>query len=85
MYYQCLACFPAGYNYLFNNTRKKAGLLLKIIIGLLILNAAIITAAWCIWKDGEGYGRYNDDGTARDPSYYTNGVAQNVGVLSFYL
>jgi hypothetical protein len=85
MYYQCLACFPATYNYFFIKTRKNAGLILKILTTLMVINATIIAAAWFVWKDMEGYGHYNKDGTPATLDDYTNGVPQNVGVLSFYL
>ena len=85
MFYMCIACFPATYNYFFNKTRKNSGLLLKMLIGLLILNAVIITASWFGFKDGEGYGHYNTDGSTNSPDDYTDGVNQNIGVLSFYL
>ena len=85
MYYQCLACFPAVYSYFFNNTRKRTSFLLRVIVGLLVLNSAIITAGWFIWKDMEGYGHYNKDGSPAVASNYTNGATQNIGALSFYL
>jgi len=85
MYYMCLACFPATYNYFFNKTRKQSHLLLIIMIGLQILNYVIIMAGWFGFKDGEGYSHYNATGNANDPDDYTDGVNQNAGVLSFYL
>ena len=85
MYYVCLACFPATYNYFFTKTRKNTKLLIKWVITLLVVNAAIITSAWFIWKDREGYGHYDSNGKAVKPSNYTDGRAQNIGVLSFYL
>lgn len=84
MYYCCLACFPAMYNYFFK-LRKNAKKLLSWILGLLIVNAGLITAAWFIWKDMQGYGHYDEDGNPVPVESYTNGAAQNVGVLSFYL
>jgi len=85
MYYFCLACFPGMYNYFFIKIRSKVSLALKWTLGLLILNAAIITAAWFIWKDMEGYGHYDANGNSVPLEEHTDGVAQNAGVLSFYL
>ena len=85
MYYCCLACFPATYNYFFNKTRKKVMELLKIVIGLLVLNALIIIIAWFSMRDIQGYGHYDSNGNEVPPSEYTNGVSGNVAVLSFYL
>jgi len=85
MYYCCLACFPATYNYFFDKTRKNIKLLLIWLFGLLAANAAICTGAWFIWKDMEGYGHYDEEGNPASPEEYSNGVAQNAGVLSFYL
>eukprot|EP00984_Skeletonema_dohrnii_P036395 scaffold37318_cov150-Skeletonema_dohrnii-CCMP3373.AAC.1 len=84
MYYCCLACFPATYNYFFDKTRKNIKLLLIWLFGLLLTNAAICTGAWNIWKDMEGYGHYDEEGNV-SPEEYSDGVAQNAGVLSFYL
>ncbi len=85
MYYCCLACFPATYNYFFDKTRKNVKKLLIWLFGLLATNAAVCTGAWFIWKDMQGYGHYRADGTKASTEEYTDGVAQNVGVLSFYL
>ncbi len=79
MYYCCLACFPVTYNYFYDKTRKNVRLLLIWVIGLLVANATICTGAWFVWKDMEDYGNYDAEGNP------TVGVAQNAGVLSFYL
>ena len=85
MYYCCLACFPIMYNYFYDKTRKKKKLLTMWLFGLLAANAVICTGAWFIWKDMEGYGHYGEDGKLVAEDEYTDGIAQNVGVLSFYL
>lgn len=85
MYYCCLACFPVTYNYFFDKTRKNAMLLIKIIIGLFVLNAVIIVIAWFSLKDLQGYGHYDSNGKSVPTSEYTNGSGQNIGILSFYL
>ena len=51
MYYQCLAIFPATYNFFFDKLRKKTTTLLSLLIGLLVLNAAIIAGAWFTLRD----------------------------------
>lgn len=75
MYYQCLAFFPATYNALLNRTRKRTRLLLIIIIGLMLLNVAILVAAWFIMKEAPPY----KDGN------YEAAKNWNIGILSFYL
>jgi len=85
MYYCCLACFPVMYNYFYNKCRKNIPLLLGWIISLLVINAAIITAAWLISKDYQGYGHYDEEGHSMPVDEYTDGSPQNIGVLSFYL
>ncbi len=85
MYYCCLACFPATYNYFFDKTRKNVKLLLVWIFGLLAANAVVCTGAWYIWRDMTGYGNYDAEGNPASPEEQTDGVVQNVGVLSFYL
>jgi len=86
MYYQCLALFPVTYNFLFNKTRKNIKLLLLLIIGLLVLNAAIISVAWFTMKGGEGFGHYDAiTGKKNSPEDYTDGALSNIYVLSFYL
>jgi len=86
MYYQCLAIFPATYNFLFNRMRKNVKGLLSLIIGLLVLNAAIIAVAWFTMKNGEGFNHYNEaTGEANSEEDYTDGASSNIKVLSFYL
>merc|ERR1711983_352595 len=85
MYYCCLACFPAMYNYFLNETRRNMKLLLKIMIGLQVLNYLFLLIFWFIPRGMQGYGHYDSDGKLTDPEIYTNGVAQNAWVLSFYL
>jgi len=75
IYYQCLAFFPSVYNALFTRTRKKTWLLLQIIVSLLLLNVAILLAAWFVMKDAPGY--MDDD--------FEGAKNWNVGILSFYL
>lgn len=65
MYYQCLAVFPALYNFLFRRVRKNTKLLLSMIVGLLVLNAGIIAAAWLTMRDGQGFHHYEEPDTAR--------------------
>lgn len=74
MYYQCLAFYPATYNALFNRTRKKVALLMKIIIGLMLCNIVILVGAWFALRDGPSY--YDD---------YVEAKSHNILVLSFYL
>merc|ERR1719203_1643796 len=85
MYYCCLACFPAMYNYFLNKTRKKTKLLLSIMVGLLVLNYVIIIIFWFITRDMQGYGHYESNGNVADQEDYTNGTKQNAWVLSYYL
>mmetsp|Transcript_4011 Transcript_4011/g.6002 ORF Transcript_4011/g.6002 Transcript_4011/m.6002 type:complete len:875 (-) Transcript_4011:291-2915(-) len=75
MYFQCLALFPITYNAFLNQTRRKTQKLLRIIIGLMILNIAILVAAWFVFKDAP---RYNNGD-------YNEAKNWNIGILSFYL
>ena len=49
MYYQCLALFPAMYNYFFTNTRKKLRRLIKWMVWLQVRRVSISCAnLFCI-------------------------------------
>jgi len=91
MYYQCLAVFPAMYNWLFLKTRKRTGYLMKVMIFLQILNAIILVAAWFSMKSAPSYNHYDaDTGEKNDESEYDNAygsdpVVYNAVILSFYL
>lgn len=91
MYYQCLAVFPAAYNYLFLKARKNRQLLIKIMIVLQVLNAVILIAAWFSMNGAPSYNHYDDEtGEKNDPSEYNNAygsepVVYNAVILSFYL
>jgi len=86
MYYQCLAIFPSTYNFLFNRMRKNVKALLSLIIGLLVLNAVIITVAWYTMKDGQGFNHYDEfTGEANSPEDYSDGARSNINVISYYL
>jgi len=91
MYYQCLAVFPAMYNYLFLKTRKHLGFLVKTMFWLQVLNAIILVAAWFSMRKAPGYNHYDPEtGEANDPSEYDNAhgsdpVVYNAVILSFYL
>ena len=61
-------------------------LLLKIFTGLLILNYAILAAAWFPMKDGYGYNHYNQDTNEKiSTENYDDGELKNATALSFYL
>ena len=86
MYYQCLAFFPAIYNYLLQASRKRLGFLLMIMSSLQLLNVMILFSAWVLMKRGEGFNHYNSEtGEPNDPTDYTDGAPYNIAVLSFYL
>lgn len=91
MYYQCLAIFPATYNY-FLTKRKQIRFLIKVMLGLQGLNAVILVASWVAMKNGPSYNHYNSEkGEAvEDPDEYDNAygsdpVVYNAVILSFYL
>lgn len=86
MYYQCLAFFPATYNYLYSKTRKKVGTLLRLIIFLMVFNVAVLMAGWIIFKDYDGYNRYDGNtGQKLKTDDYKEAGTNNAVVLSFYL
>jgi hypothetical protein len=60
--------------------------LLSLIIGLLVLNAVIITVAWYTLKDGQGFDHYDEfTGEANLPEEYSDGARSNINVISYYL
>jgi hypothetical protein len=85
MYYQCLAYFPVTYNALYNRTRKNTPKLLKLIAGLLLLNAAILVSSWFLFRYGEGYNHFRPETGVTTLSEYTDGHHTNALVLSYYL
>lgn len=76
MYYQCLAFYPITYNALFNRARNKIRLLIKIIVALMICNAAILVGAWFAFRGGSSFDNADEDVEARNHS---------IAILSFYL
>lgn len=58
-YYQCLAVFPSVYNYFYEKWRKKSTGLFLWTLSLLLLNGAIVSAAWFSTRYMEGYNHYN--------------------------
>jgi hypothetical protein len=91
IYYMCLGIFPAMYNYLFVNTRKNLHLLLKLMLGIQVLNVLILTSSWFTFKHGPSYNHYDKyTGLKNEPSEYnnthgSNPVLSNQVILSFYL
>lgn len=61
------------------------------MIGLQVLNAAILVAAWFSMRTGPGYNHYDSEtGQKNPPSEYDNAygsdpVVYNAVILSFYL
>jgi hypothetical protein len=91
MYYQCLAIFPAMYNYLFIKTRKNLPLLLKLMVGVQVLNALILISGWFSLRNGPSYNHYDGHtGEKNEQSDYndapgSDAVGFNAAILSFYL
>jgi acyl-CoA synthetase (AMP-forming)/AMP-acid ligase II len=91
MYYQCLAVFPAMYNYLFTKARKNLKFLLKLMFWLQVLNGIILVAGWFSMRSGPSYNHYNPEtGQKNPPEEYDNAygsgpVVYNAVILSFYL
>jgi hypothetical protein len=91
MYYQCLAVFPAMYNYLFSNARKNLRFLLKLMAGVQVLNIVILTTGWFSLRHGPSYNHYDRyTGEQNEQSEYDNAhgsgpVVSNAVILSFYL
>jgi len=74
MYYQCLAFFPSMYNAFYDKARKKTKLILEIIIGLMLLNCAILVSFWYTARNAPAYG---DD--------FDEAEKWNMGIISYYL
>lgn len=91
MYYQCLAVFPAMYNWLFSKTRKRLGYLVKVMVFLQVLNALVMVAAWYSMKSAPSFNHYDSEtGEPNPPLEYDNEygsepVVYNAVILSFYL
>ena len=91
MYYQCLAIFPAMYNYLFIKTRKNLPLLLKLMVGVQVLNVLILISGWFSLQNGPSYNHYDaHTGEKNEQSDYndapgSDAVGFNAAILSFYL
>jgi len=91
MYYQCLAVFPAMYNYLFLKTRKNFALLMKLMIFCQVLNLVILVAAWFSMNSLASFNHYDPDTGKKNPAseyeneYGSPAVWGNAVVLSFYL
>lgn len=91
MYYQCLAIFPAMYNYLFIKTRKNLPLLLKCMVGMQALNVVILTTAWIFLRHGpsyrhvDGYTGEKNEQSEYDNAYGSDPVVSNIYILFFYL
>ena len=86
IHYQCLTFSPAVYNFLLRRTRKRLGILLKIMFVLQAANTIILYLAWLILSRRKGYNHYNTEtGEPNDPMFYSNGAPYNTAMLSFYL
>ena len=85
MYYQCLMTFPILYNWLL----KKRGNVRNYtvwLVGLLLLNFAVLITTWYSVKDKAGYEIYDADGEKNDMDLYNEGAAKdNALVLGWYL
>ena len=61
------------YNYLFLKTRKNLRYLVKLMIWLQVLNAAILVAAWFSMRSGPSYNHYDPEtGAPNPPEEYNN-------------
>ena len=87
MYFQCLAIFPAVYNYIFNRFRSNTKSLVRYLAALLLLNYAIVLVPWFLTKHVEGYNHYNKGTGLPNPltEYNPEASLHNQAILSFYL
>jgi hypothetical protein len=86
MYYQCLAAFPALYNYFFAR-RKQKNFLLCTMVSLWVFNAVLCCSIWFATKDETGYLHYDPEtGEKNDESEHNHDADDhNKTVLTWYL
>jgi hypothetical protein len=71
VYYQCLGLFPLIYNAFFR-ARKRKGLLLKIIAGLILLSYAIVLVPWFTVRHLEVHTHYINENVQSATESYNN-------------
>ena len=90
IYYQCLAIFPLTYNAFFN-AREKKGLLLKIMLGLILLNYTSLLLPWFFARSygGDTHHNYiielNDTVALSSRETYNDDPLAGIWILHFFL